>query len=224
MKPLLLALLMGLFFTKSQQSHHPVEEKLIKLPQPAYRSGTSVEEAIKARRSVRSYAQDSLSLAHLSQILWAIQGQTSPGGYRTAPSAGALYPLEIYIVVGEVQDLTSGVYKYHPQRHGITLELEGDKRKPVARASVMQNWMAQAPLMLVITAVYSRTTTKYGPQGKRYAHMEVGHAAQNVYLQAVSLNLGTVMVGAFGDMVIKNILSLKKSEEPLAIMPVGYNK
>ncbi len=224
MKSLLLALLMGLFFSKSKQSDHTVEEKLIKLPQPAFQSGTSLEEAIKARRSVRSYNQDSLSLAHLSQILWAAQGQTSPGGYRTAPSAGALYPLEIYLVVGEVEDLASGVYKYHPHRHGITLEMEGDKRKPVSRAAVMQNWMAQAPVMLVITAVYSRTTIKYGPRGKRYVHMEVGHAAQNVYLQAVSLNLGTVMVGAFGDTVVKNILSLKKSEEPLAIMPVGYHK
>ncbi|MDH3711821.1 MAG: SagB/ThcOx family dehydrogenase, partial [Cyclobacteriaceae bacterium] len=149
---------------------------------------------------------------------------TSSGGYRSAPSAGALYPLEIYIVVGKVQDLIPGVYKYHPQRHGITLEMEGDKRRPVARAAVMQSWMAEAPLMMVITAVYSRTTIKYGPRGKRYVHMEVGHAAQNVYLQSVSLDLGTVMVGAFGDTVVKNILSLKKSEEPLAIMPVGIKK
>jgi SagB-type dehydrogenase family enzyme len=224
MKTVLLVLLMGLFIGKSKQSNETLSERLIKLPEPIYQSETSVEEAIKSRRSVRAYKEGPLSLQQLSQMLWAAQGITSGGGYRTAPSAGALYPLEVYVVVGDVSDLSAGVYKYHPQRHGITQEVKGDKRRALAQASVMQSWMAKAPAMLVITGIYQRTTVKYGARGKRYVHMEVGHAAQNIYLQAVSLNLGTVMVGAFVDTVVKTILTLKKAEEPLAILPVGLKK
>lgn len=209
---------------KRHQSPDKTDAKIIKLPPPVYESETSVEEALKARRSVRDYKKESLTLAQISQMLWAAQGITKGSNYRTAPSAGALYPLEVYLVVGEVQDLPVGVYKYDPHRHGLTLEQDGDKRKSLAHAAVMQNWMAKAPAMLVMAAVYRRTTVKYGPRGKRYAHIEVGHVAQNVYLQATSMKLGTVMVGAFMDEAVKKILAMKKEEEPLAIMPIGTKK
>ena len=223
MKTVLIALLISFFFTKSKEANDQ-SQKPIKLPEPVYQSQTSVEEAIKSRRSIRAYKNAPLSLQQLSQILWAAQGITSTGGYRSAPSAGALYPLELYVVVGQVEGLTPGVYQYHPQGHKLTVKIEEDKRIALARASVMQSWMAKAPAMLVVTAFYSRTTVKYGPRGKRYVHMEVGHAAQNVYLQAAALDLGTVMVGAFVDTAVKEILSLKKTEEPMAIMPVGIKK
>ena len=220
MKTVLLAILMSFFFSKSKEANDQ-SQKSIKLPEPVYQGQTSVEEAIKSRRSIRTYKKAPLSLPQLSQLLWAAQGITSSGGYRTAPSAGALYPLELYVVVGQVEGLTPGVYQYHPQGHKLTLKIEEDKRIALARASVMQSWMAKAPIMLVITAFYNRTAIKYGPRAKRYVHMEVGHAAQNVYLQATSLKLGTVMVGAFADPAVKEILSLRKTEEPMAIMPVG---
>ncbi|MGI9544376.1 MAG: SagB/ThcOx family dehydrogenase [Cyclobacteriaceae bacterium] len=210
--------------TKTRPSSSKTEAKIIKLPAPAYESQTSVEEALKIRRSVREYEKESLTLTQLSQMLWAAQGITRGNSYRTAPSAGALYPLETYVVVGDVHGLPAGVYKYDPHRHGLTLEQEGDKRKTLAHAAVLQNWMAKAPALIVMAAVYRRTTIKYGPRGKRYVHMEVGHAAQNVYLQATSMDLGTVMVGAFMDEVVKKILALKKEEEPLAIMPIGKQK
>ena len=212
---------MSFFFGQGKKVNTHITEKSIKLPDPVYQSQMSVEEAIKTRRSIRTYEKAPLSLQHLSQMLWAAQGITSAGGYRTAPSAGALYPLELYVVAGEVEGLTPGVYRYHPQGHKITLKIEDDPRIALARASVMQNWMAKAPAILVITAFYSRTAVKYGSRAKRYVHMEVGHAAQNIYLQATSLNLGTVMVGAFMDTAVKEILSLKKAEAPLAIMPIG---
>lgn len=227
---ILLILITGLttmmIFDKIKRHQLPkkTEAKIIKLPPPVYESETSIEEALKARRSVRDFKKESLTLAQVSQMLWAAQGITRGSSYRTAPSAGALYPLEVYLVAGEVQDLPVGVYKYDPRRHGLTLEQEGDKRKSLAHAAVLQNWMAKAPAMLVMAAVYRRTTIKYGPRGKRYAHIEVGHAAQNVYLQATSMNLGTVMVGAFMDEAVKRILVLKKVEEPLAIMPIGIKK
>ena len=210
--------------TKKQPSLGKSEAKVIKLPTPAYTSQTSIEQALKTRRSVREYEREPLTVAQLSQMLWAAQGITRGSTYRTAPSAGALYPLEIYVVAGEIQDLPAGVYKYDTHRHGLTLEHEGDKRKPLANVAILQNWMAKAPAMLVIAGIYRRTTIKYGPRGKRYVHMEVGHAAQNVYLQSTSMGLGTVIVGAFIDEAVKKILAMNQEEEPLAIMPIGIKR
>ncbi len=173
------------------------------------------------RRSVREYADLPLSLEEVSQLLWAAQGITSDWGGRTAPSAGALYPLEVYLVVGSVDNLGVGVYKYQPQEHALVRVGDGDVRAELASAALRQSFVAEAAVDIVIGAVYERTTRKYGDRGVRYVHMEAGHAAQNIYLEVVALDLGTVTIGAFSDELVMDILDMPESEVPLYIMPVG---
>jgi len=193
----------------------------VKLPAPRYKSDTSIEEALLKRRSVREYSKSALSLPEVSQLLWATQGITDQDGSRTAPSAGALFPLEVYLVAGLVDSLSSGIYKYEPHGHELTLVIGGDKRKDLYRAALAQESVRDGAAAIVIAAVYERTTQKYGERGIRYVHMEAGHAAQNVYLQAASLNLGTVVIGAFQDELVKKVLQMPTKEIPLYIMPVG---
>ncbi|MFZ5559512.1 MAG: SagB/ThcOx family dehydrogenase [Patescibacteria group bacterium] len=185
-------------------------------------SKTSIEEALLNRRSIREYKDESLGPREISQILWSVQGITAPeGGGRTAPSAGALYPLEIYLVVRKAENLEPGVYKYLPEGHKIKRILEGDVSNELARAGLGQMFIAQAPINLIISAIFSRVTRKYGERGNNYVYMEAGHSAQNVYLQVESLGLGTVTVGAFIDEEVRKILSLAEEEVPLYIMPIG---
>ena len=195
--------------------------EIIKLPAPYYDGNTSVEMALLKRRSIRSYSNEPLSLAEISQLLWAAQGITDSRGYRTAPSAGALYPLEIYIVAGRVRDVPAGIYKYRPHKHQLKKTVDGDKRAEVCRASLNQSSISDAAAVIVFCAIYERTTVKYGERGIRYVFIEVGHAVQNVYLQAVSLNLGTLVIGAFRDNELKNVMNFDLYEYPLCIMPVG---
>ena len=197
------------------------ESASIALPEPVNDSDTSVEEALRERRSVRDYRREALTLKQVGQLLWSAQGVTAGDGRRTAPSAGALYPLEVYAVIGNVDGIAPGVYRYRPDSHTLVRVLDGDQRKDLSRAALNQTWVSQAAIDIVITAVYERTTGKYGERGIRYVHMEAGHAAQNVYLQAVSLKLGTVTIGAFDDDGVKRVLGLPVDEEPLYIMPVG---
>jgi SagB-type dehydrogenase family enzyme len=194
-------------------------EESFKLPEPKLSSKTSVEEALSKRRSVRDYEEDSLSIEEISQLLWSAQGITVKWGGRTAPSAGALYPLEIYVAVGEVKGLKPGLYHYDPEKHIITKKADGDLRQKLTEASLYQDEITKAPATFVITAVYERTMKKYKERGIQYVHMEVGAVAENIYLQAETLNLGTVFMGAFEDEKVKKVLGIK--EEPLAIMPVG---
>ena len=211
-----------------------VQRRTIQLPAPRFDSPCSVEKALLSRRSVRAFKDESISLAVLSQLVWAAQGITlkmdAPpnwawgpwqGGKRTAPSAGALYPLEVYIVVGKVDSLRPGVYKYKPQTHQLFEVGLGDRRSELAAAAVGQKWIQTSPCVLVVGAVYSRTEVKYGKRAERYAHIEVGHAVENVCLQALALDLGTTMVGAFKDDEVKKVLGMLTEEQPLAIVPVG---
>ena len=200
------------------------QTEIIKLPEPKYDGQTSVESALKQRRSIRDYLDEPLTLAEVSQLLWAAQGITDPHGYRTAPSAGALYPLEVYIVAGQVSDLAKGVYKYRPQQHELVKIVEGDKRHALASAALGQSCVGDGAVVIVIAAVYERTMKKYRQRGIQYTHIEVGHAAQNVCLQAVALHLGTVIVGAFYDDEVQKVLNLPDEEQPLCIMPVGRIK
>ncbi len=196
----------------------------MKLPDVRYNSSVSLEQALLERRSVRDYANIPLTLEELSQLLWSCQGITDPNGFRTAPSAGALYPLEAYAVVGNVKDLPRGVYKYKPEGHQITKVLDGDSRRQLAGAALGQSMIEEGAVSFVITAVYERTTRKYGERGIRYVHMEVGHAGQNLCLQAVALGLGAVTVGAFYDDEVAKVLKLPENEEPLYIITVGMKK
>ncbi|MBN1654092.1 MAG: SagB/ThcOx family dehydrogenase [Deltaproteobacteria bacterium] len=195
--------------------------QIIQLPRPNFDSAVSVEQALSKRRSVRQYGKKSLNLSEISQLLWAAQGITAAEGFRTAPSAGALYPLEVYAVAGNVTDLTPAVYRYRPQSHELEKIVEGDKRKELCQAAMSQPAIENAPAIFVFTAIERRTTIKYRERGIRYLQIEVGHAAQNIALQAVSLGLGTVPIGAFDDSKIGEILNCQPGESPLYLMPIG---
>ncbi|MDY6966192.1 MAG: SagB/ThcOx family dehydrogenase [Halobacteriota archaeon] len=197
------------------------ESEIIKLPEPAIDGDVTIERALLERRSVRDYKEEPITLTELSQLLWAAQGVTDPRGFRTAPSAGALYPLELYVVAGDVEDLPDGIYKYMPQGHELTEVLKGDKRTVLSNAALRQSSIKDAAAVIVFSGVDERTTGKYGERGIRYVHIEVGHTAQNLYLQAVSLDLGTVVVGAFEDGEVKRIVDMSEDEDPLLLMPVG---
>jgi len=198
-----------------------LKEGTILLEKPRLKGPISLEEAILKRRSQRSYKKEPLSFFEISQILWSAQGITSPEGLRTVPSAGALYPLEIFLVVGRVENLDPGVYQYDPKSHSISKIKDGDLRSELSIAALGQSWVKEAPAVLVIGGVFERTTRKYGERGIRYVFMEAGHAGQNVYLQATALNLGTVTVGAFDDERVKEILNLPKEVSPFYLMPIG---
>jgi SagB-type dehydrogenase family enzyme len=193
----------------------------IPLPDPVKTGRTSVEEALQLRRSVRSYSRDPITLQELSQLLWAAQGITDPAGYRTAPSAGALYPLELTVAVARVEDLDPGIYRYLPLDHALNRLATGNVTNALFRAALSQSAVRDAAAVIVISAVPARTTGKYGQRGMRYVYMEAGHAGQNIYLQAESLNIGTVSIGAFDDGEVGRIMNLEEGEIPLSLMPVG---
>ena len=216
----MIMVILGLMFTAAPG---PGAE-LVKLPPPSYKGAMSVEEALKARRTVRQFAARSLDLRQVSQLLWGADGLSDPRGHRTAASAGATYPLEIYLVVGErgVADLPAGLYRYRVKEHALEAAGKGDLRQAVARASLHQAWMTAAPVMVVIAAEYSRCTARYGERGLMYTHMEAGHVGTNVFLQAEALGLGAGIVGAFEDRGLSQALQLPKDYVPLLVMPVGY--
>jgi len=196
-------------------------ETTIKLPEPRYDSDVSIEQSLLQRRSIRSYTGEPLTLQEVSQLLWAAQGITDTRGFRTTPSAGALYPLEVYVVAGDVENLASGIYKYEPDEHELSLVIDGDKRGELADAALAQSSVEEGALAIVFTAVYKRTTAKYGERGVRYVHIEAGHAAQNLCLQATAMGLGAVTVGAFHDEQVARLLNIPEGEQPLYIIPVG---
>ena len=193
---------------------------------------------MKNRRSIRSYKEDPLLISEIAQIMWAAQGITEKienppsywtekfekyewkGGLRTAPSAGVLYPLDIYVVACTVKDLSEGVYKYIPQDHSLVRIIKGDKRDELSKLS-KQDFVRQAAAIVVITGVYERTSIKYGDRAKRFVHIEVGHVGQNISLQSVSLGIGTVVVGAFVAKDLQKALNLPENEIPFVIMPLG---
>jgi len=193
----------------------------IPLPEPITAGRMSLEEALCRRRSIRDYSDQPLALEQIAQVLWSAQGITDVRGYRTAPSAGALYPLHLYLVVGTVTGLDEGVYQYLPAEHALLTITDTDMREELAHAALGQDCISAGAACLVITATYERTTFKYGQRGERYVHMEAGHAAQNVYLECAALGLGTVSVGAFHDDLVRTALGLSEDETPLYLMPIG---
>ena len=199
------------------------KEVPIKLPSPSHRGKISVEEAILKRRSARRFRAQPLSFTQLSQLLWSAQGITGTGGRRAAPSAGATYPLEVFIVIGEhgIESLAAGVYHYDVGNHSLSLHLSGDFRQKLADTALGQSFIANCPIDMVVCALHRRTAYRYGRRGERYVHMEVGHVGQNVSLQAVVLGLATVMVGAFEDEEVVKVLKLEEQIKPLYIISVG---
>jgi len=207
-------------------------DELVYLPLPKRLTDVSVEEAILLRRSVREYTPDPIKLGHLAMILWAAYGITDPRGLRASPSAGATYPLEVYVVVGErgvlLEDgayLRAGVYKYDAHRHLLIFVRGGDVRGELGGAALGQEWVEEAPTSLVVCAVFERTTYYYGERGRvRYVPMEVGHLGQNVYLMATALGYGTVVVGAFNDHRVRAVIGAMPDEVPMYIIPIGVPK
>lgn len=193
----------------------------IPLPAPRADGPFALERALVGRRSDRAFLADPLDPAEIGQLLWAAQGVRGRVATRTAPSAGALYPLEVALVAGAVTGLPAGIYRYRPESHALEPLGRGDRRRELAVAALGQAWIATAPAILAIAAVFPRTMAAYGERGRRYALIEVGHAAQNVYLQAAALGLGTTEVGAFEDLAVQRLLGLPAAEEPLALLPVG---
>lgn len=189
--------------------------KDIVLPAPQLRGDVSLEEVIARRRSCRSFQPRPLTLEQIGQLLWAAGGLV--GHWRTAPSAGACYPWELYAAWSE------GVYVYRPDGHRLQQTQAADMRAALARAAWQQAFVAEAPCVFIVTVDYARTTSRYGPRGReRYVPMDVGHLAQNLLLQAVALGLGSVPVGAFDDEAVRQVMALPADEEPLYLLPVGW--
>ncbi len=193
----------------------------VALPAPRLDSPMSVEQALHQRRSVRTYQDVPLTVDELSQLLWAAQGITHPSGWRTAASAGGLYPLELLAVVGRVDGVEAGIYRYSPADHSLTQIQTGDQRAALSEAALAQESVAQGAVVLALAGVYERSSGRYGERAPQYVHMEVGIAYQNVHLQAVALGLGTVFIGAFHDDQVQSILGLTDEERPFCLMPVG---
>lgn len=185
-------------------------------PSSSAEAWSTLEALLAGRRSVREFTEETLSQDQLLALAWAAQGVTHPDGLRTAPSAGALYPLELYVVTGE------GIAHYRPSEHVLLPFAEGDARPALHRVALEQDPVLRAPAVFVITAVYGRTAEKYGDRTERYVHIEAGHAAQNLLLQAVAFGLGAVPIGAFDDRGVREALALPPDHAPLYLLPVGH--
>jgi SagB-type dehydrogenase family enzyme len=209
-----------------------MEHTIIKLPNPQLKGKISLEETILKRRSVRKYNREPLNLSQLSQILWSAQGVTGTMGLKAAPSAGATYPLEIFVFVGKrgviaskarqaTEELQAGIYHYEADSHSLRLHKANDLTPDLARAALDQEFIFDAPVNIVICALYHRTSSSYGRRGERYVHIEVGHVSENIHLQAVALGLATVEVGAFYDEEVRKLIDVEEQIKPLYIMPLG---
>ncbi len=210
---------------------------VVELPPPQFEGNCSVEKALATRRSVRVFNSEPMSLATLSQLVWAAQGVTRKedapsdwswgtwqGGKRTAPSAGAMYPLELYVVAGNVQGIQPGIYKYRPQSHALALASTGDKRSQMSTRGPGQKWIEAAPCLLVVAGNHARLEPRFGDRATRYLHIEVGHVVENICLQAAALGLGSTVVGSFVDQLVKEVIGMSEEESPLAFVPVGKEK
>jgi SagB-type dehydrogenase family enzyme len=192
------------------------DSAIVALPKPATAGSVSLEQALASRRSIREFAKAPLSPAEIGQLLWATQGVTDTvRGLRVAPSAGALYPLELYVAKED------GLFRYVSQRHALIRVQSGDSRPAIAKAAHGQAVVREAPVLIVITAVVDRTKAKYGSRAERYATLEAGHAAQGLLLEATALKLGATVVGAFDDDALRAVVAAGKGELPLYVVAIG---
>jgi len=196
---------------------------VIKLPDPDREGGTGLWEAVLRRRSVRRYAKRPLCTKELSQLLWASQGITGRAGrtgLRAAPSAGATFPLETYAAANRVEGLPCGIYRYLPGEHALILHRPGECGPALATAALGQTMLAEAPAVIIWSAVFGRTAARYGQRAARYVYLEAGHAAQNLALAAVALGLATCQVGAYSDDEVNRIAGVDGREETVVYMSV----
>ena len=202
------------------------QTRIVRLPPGNQEGVISLEESIAGRRSVRRYAAEPLTMSQLSQLLWAAQGLTGGAGLRAAPSAGATYPMEVFVLTGEwsVEGLPAAIYHYRTDTHSMSVHAPHDARAALAGAALGQGFVAQAPAVIVLCATYERTSRTYGSRADRYVHMEAGHIGENISLQAVALGLATVMVGAFEDDAVADVMGLPRDVRPLYIIPAGKPK
>jgi len=189
----------------------------IELTEPIFKGSKSLEECIFERESVRSFKDKEIEIEKISQILWA--GQGKKGYKKTVPSAGATYPLELYITIKG-----KGLFHYNSNKNLLELKSKGDFGKDLGQASLDQMFINEAPINIIICADFNRTCGHYGKRGVRYIYMEIGHCAQNIELEAVALGLASVPIGAFHDDEVKKVLDIPKNLEPLYIIPIGYQK
>lgn len=199
----------------------PSAREPVALPKPKIRAGATLEYALATRRARRTFSDEPIALAQLAQLLWAAQGVTGDYDLRTAPSAGALHPLRLYVVAGRVAGLPVGIYRYRSATHDLEPVAAGDGRAELIAATSSQECLGEGAVDLVIAADPRPTTAKYGERGLRYLYLEAGHVSQNVYLQATALGLAVTSVGAFDDEAMARAAHLAAGEIPVYAMPVG---
>jgi len=195
--------------------------KAFSLPAPDTEGGVSLGKALSLRRSTRRYDAEPLTIKELSQLLWAGQGVTNERGFRTAPSAGATFPLDLYVVVNNVEGVANGLFQYLHHSHELKMLNKDVDIESLSRACLGQRMINDAGAVIVFAAIFERTTARYGERGERYVHNEVGHASQNIHLMAASLDLGTVVIGAYRDNEVEELLDLGEDVNVLYLMPVG---
>ena len=205
----------GVWLSSAQAQEQKSATSVIDLPTPIIDGSTSIEKALSERRTARSYSDKPLSLADISQLLWAAQGITEPKrGLRTAPSAQASYLMKVYILAGKVADLTTGMYQYQPQGHKLAKIADGDIKANLYSVTP-QKPINNAPAAIVITGLSNKAKNPY------WIYLEAGHIAQNICLEAVSRNVGTVTMAGFKPEEVKKALKLPDNEQPVYIMPIG---
>lgn len=198
-----------------------MEGDRIRLPRAATAGGMSLTEALMLRRSVRSYSSEPMHIGQVAQLLWSAQGINAENGFRTAPSAGATFPLELFVMVNNVTGVAQGIYHFDLAEKSLVTVHLGNRSGDLVRASLSQAMIRDAAVVIIFGAVFERTTARYGERGIRYVYNEVGHASQNLHLQAAALNLGTVVIGAFRDEEVEDVLDLGEEIRVLYLMPVG---
>lgn len=201
----------------AQRRNHTQPLSIIRLPQPRLTGTISLEQALATRRSVRNFGSGTLDYNQLGQLAWAAQGITEQKmGFRTAPSAGAIYPIELYFATAQ------GLFVYNPADHTLVQTVDKDIRAELSRAALGQSAVAQAACDIIITGSVKKVAARYGQMGRTYTILEAGHIAQNILLQAVALDLGAVPIGAFEPSPVRRLCRLTTGVEPFYIISVGH--
>ncbi|RKY31331.1 MAG: nitroreductase [Candidatus Omnitrophota bacterium] len=220
-----LAITLILLLSSGQQNFSFSQDMKIKLNAPDLK--ISLKDALNQRRSCRDFKEQAVELNTLASILWAANGEKFDSvtqATRTVPSAGAIYPLRLYLLTGKggTDQLKEGLYRYQPKEHSLELISEGDRRAELSDACLSQDFIRIAPLSIIITGNIQLSSNRYRDRARQYVYTEAGHAAQNIYLSVTSFGLATVEVGAFIDDKVKTTLNLRREETPLLVMPIGY--